>query len=151
MAIPTTLPEASNTGPPEDPGEIGAVIWIRRWPSSLRIALTSPSLTVFESPLGLEMIATRSPIPIRADMPSGSACRPEGRSMRFARACPSWNTTRSRPSSKPRTPTTSSLRPSPSVASTRIASSSTWKLLAASPSRVSTNPVPWLSVWLRSS
>src|SRR5436309_1954430 len=82
VAMPITLPERSNTGPPEEPGEIGALIWIRRWPSSSRIALTSPSLTVFESPLGLEMVAMRSPTLSPEVAPRVRAWSPDGRSRR---------------------------------------------------------------------
>src|SRR5215831_4296202 len=43
----------SRTGPPEDPGEIGAVICKYRTASYSRIALKIPSLTVFSRPCGL--------------------------------------------------------------------------------------------------
>jgi hypothetical protein len=55
VATPITSPRVSITGPPEEPDEMGAEIWIIDTPSTVRWALTRPSLKVLVCPSGLPM------------------------------------------------------------------------------------------------
>jgi hypothetical protein len=89
------------TGPPDDPGAIGAEICISVLASSLRKPLTIPLDTVAANPSGLPIATTGSPIP-------GASCA----TVSMGSPSSIWSTARSFTESQPRSPCTSSGSPS---------------------------------------
>jgi len=79
VLIPITLPELSNSGPPELPGLIAASVWIifssvsppSPWISRLS-ELTMPVVSVPSNPNGLPMASTFCPTTRLSELPSGS-------------------------------------------------------------------------------
>jgi len=67
VVIPMRLPRSSNTPPPLQPGETGAVIWMYSMPfSDRRNPDTKPSPSVLIRPSGDPMVKTASPTDIEA-------------------------------------------------------------------------------------
>ena len=69
---PITSPRELISGPPDDPCEIGAVVWITGTPLTMRFALTMPVLTVPCMPNGLPTATTLSPTTTVSGLPSGN-------------------------------------------------------------------------------
>jgi hypothetical protein len=122
-----------STGPPDEPDEIGAVIWRYETPSSTRRALTRPSLNVRSSPIGLPITYTRSPTASAFASPASRV---------VSRVVVSFSTAMSRRSSVPSTNTSVNVSPVASSTSSDCAPSTTWKFVTITPSDRITNPLP---------
>ena len=128
----TTSPRSFSTGPPLEPGLIGAEICTICRPSTSRTALTMPVLTVRESPCGLPTATTGAPTAGRVPV-VGSIGRSKPGILRTAMSAPS----------SPSSACTRSYR-SPLVRMTtaRLAPSITWKLVTTTPVARTRKPLP---------
>ena len=125
VLMPTSSPRRLTSAPPELPGLIEALVWMKSWkPRPVRplrpTAETMPEVTVCPSPNGLPTATTKSPTRRPCELASGSARRFSA-GMRISAT--------SVPGSLPMN-SASTVRPSCSCTLTSVALSTTWWLVS---------------------
>src|SRR3990172_1814207 len=141
VLMPTTSPAELSRGPPLLPGLMAASVWMRAScnstgvPSKLRLnALTTPTVSVLCSPMGLPMAITFWPTSSSCESPSGN-----GKSSSLAAS--TWSKAMSSRGAVP-TRRAAKRRPPLRITSIWFLSSITWKAVRMRPSVSRTKPLP---------
>ena len=138
VVTPTTSPLMSNNGPPELPGLMSALVWMKSSngprPKTRSRAEMRPCVTEVSRPNGLPMATTQSPISSWSESPRATMGSP----LRLRQAQAGRDRSRGRgPPPRPR-----ACARRTSARGSRCARSTTWLLVTTSPSALMTKPEP---------